>query len=172
MREFTVVGRRVPTDEQPVTPIFRMRIFARDEVVARSRFWYFMRKLQKLKRTNGQLLECSEVFEKRPTVARNYGVWVKYDSRTNTHNIYKEFRDVTAADAAKHLYADMAGRHSSRFSNIQIVKLAEIAPKDCKRVGTTTFHDSKIRFPQPVRKPVRSERKHRTVFKASRPTVF
>ncbi|KAG9390368.1 50S ribosomal protein L18Ae/60S ribosomal protein L20 and L18a [Carpediemonas membranifera] len=172
MRQFTVIGRAAPTEETPVTPIYRMRIFARDEVVARSRFWYFMRKLQKLKRVNGQLLECKEIFEARPTVARNYGVWVKYDSRTNTHNIYKEFRDVSAVDAAKHLYSDMAGRHSSRFSNIQIVKLAEISASECKRPTTTAFHKSNLRFPQPIRKPVRTEKKHRTVFQASRPKIF
>ena len=39
LREFHVVGRKSPTEADPSPQIFRMRIFAPDEVVARSRFW-------------------------------------------------------------------------------------------------------------------------------------
>ena len=41
--EYQVVGRHLPTDNEPVPKIYRMRIFAPNEVVAKSRFWYFLR---------------------------------------------------------------------------------------------------------------------------------
>ena len=41
--EYQVVGRHLPTESDPTPKIYRMRIFAPNEVVAKSRFWYFLR---------------------------------------------------------------------------------------------------------------------------------
>ena len=38
-----IVGRHLPTENEPTPKIYRMRIFAPNEVVAKSRFWYFLR---------------------------------------------------------------------------------------------------------------------------------
>ncbi len=38
-----LVGRHLPTEAEPTPKIYRMRIFAPNEVVAKSRFWYFLR---------------------------------------------------------------------------------------------------------------------------------
>ena len=43
LQEFQVVGRHLPTESDPTPKIYRMRIFAPNEVVAKSRFWYFLR---------------------------------------------------------------------------------------------------------------------------------
>jgi large subunit ribosomal protein L18Ae len=39
LKEYHVVGRKVPTTADPSPQIFRMRIFAPNEVIAKSRFW-------------------------------------------------------------------------------------------------------------------------------------
>lgn len=43
LTEYQVVGRHLPTEAEPAPKIYRMRIFAPNEVVAKSRFWYFLR---------------------------------------------------------------------------------------------------------------------------------
>lgn len=43
LQEYQVVGRHLPTESDPNPKIYRMRIFAPNEVVAKSRFWYFLR---------------------------------------------------------------------------------------------------------------------------------
>ena len=43
LTEYQVVGRHLPTESEPTPKIYRMRIFAPNEVVAKSRFWYFLR---------------------------------------------------------------------------------------------------------------------------------
>jgi len=43
LTEYQVVGRHLPTENEPNPKIYRMRIFAPNEVVAKSRFWYFLR---------------------------------------------------------------------------------------------------------------------------------
>ena len=41
--EYQVVGRHLPTAGEENPKIYRMRIFAPNEVVAKSRFWYYLR---------------------------------------------------------------------------------------------------------------------------------
>jgi len=31
----------------------------------------------------------SQIFEKKPTSVKNFGIWVRYQSRTGYHNMYK-----------------------------------------------------------------------------------
>ena len=51
----------MPTEKQKNPPLYRMRIFAPDPVSARSRFWYFVKKLKKLKKTSGEICYCGIV---------------------------------------------------------------------------------------------------------------
>lgn len=41
--------------------LYRMRIFATNTVVAKSRFWYFLMKLRKVKKANGEIVSLNEV---------------------------------------------------------------------------------------------------------------
>lgn len=45
----------------PAPRIFKMRVFAPDQVIAKSRFWYYLRRLNKVKKSHGEILACSEV---------------------------------------------------------------------------------------------------------------
>ena len=51
---------------------------------------------------------------------KNFGIWIRYDSRSGTHNMYKEYRELSRADAVRALYQDMAARHRARFRSIQV----------------------------------------------------
>merc|ERR1711890_155053 len=116
------------------------RIFAPDVVAAKSRFWYYMKKLKKLKKSVGEIVQCSEIFEKNTTSIKNYGVWIRYDSRSGTHNMYREYRDVTVCGAVDKMYSEMAARHAARRSSIQIINQKVIKARKCKRPNTLQFH--------------------------------
>jgi large subunit ribosomal protein L18Ae len=170
-RQFQIVGRHLPTDKDPNPQIYRMKLWARDDVKAKSKFWYFLRKLRRVKKANGQILAVNEILEKRPTVVKNYGIWVRYNSRTGVHNSYKEYRDTTLNGAVEQMYQEMGSRHRVRASGIQIIKTATVKAADCKRTNTKQFHDSKIQFPLTRRLARPSSRKFKTTFKAVRPNV-
>ena len=53
LREYQVIGRHLPTETNPTPKLYRMRIFANNDVVAKSRFWYFLMKLRKVKKSTG-----------------------------------------------------------------------------------------------------------------------
>jgi large subunit ribosomal protein L18Ae len=85
LKEYQVVGRHLPTEAQPTPKIYRMRIFAPNEVVAKSRFWYFLRcarsplsccrsvftivcsQLKKVKKANGEIIGVNTVRIPLPT---------------------------------------------------------------------------------------------------------
>ena len=120
LKEYQVVGRHLPTEAEPTPKLYRMRIFAPNEVVAKSRFWYFLAKLKKVKKANGEIVGLNIIHEKRPLKVKNFGIWIRYDSRSGTHNMYKEFRELSRTDAVKSLYQDMAARHRARFRSIHV----------------------------------------------------
>lgn len=61
LQEYQVIGRHLPTDNNPTPKLYRMRIFAPNDVVAKSRFWYFLAKLKKVKKANGEVVSLNKV---------------------------------------------------------------------------------------------------------------
>merc|ERR1712224_110006 len=143
----------------------------RNTVLAKSRFWYFMKKINCAKRSGGELLAVNELFDRSPTKVNNYGIWLRYESRTDTHNMYKEFRDVTINGAVSQLYSEMAGRHRAKPGSIQIINTSILKPSQCKRDHVTEMHKSDMKFPV-VRKMPMAVKKLRSTYTAKRPMTF
>merc|ERR1719253_939499 len=170
---YAIVGRHVPTDRDPKPKNFRMKVFAEDEVRAKSKFWYFIRQFKRIKRMNGEIMACNEIFEKKPLKVKNFGIWMRYNSRTDPINMYKEYRDVTLTGAVAQMYMEVAGRHRGRASGVQIMKTAELSASECKREQTMMYLNSKIKFPLPHRvQRAPSKRLKGSIFKAKRANTF
>lgn len=67
-------------------------------------------------------MSVSEIFERKVNSVKNYGIVLKYLTRTGIVNMYKEYRDVTLCGAVSQMYSEMAGRHSARAESIHIIK--------------------------------------------------
>lgn len=61
LQEYQVIGRHLPTESNPTPALYRMRIFAPNAVVAKSRFWYFLRGLKKVKKATGEIVTLNVV---------------------------------------------------------------------------------------------------------------
>merc|ERR1711991_489563 len=140
MKEYQVVGRKLPEKTLDGSPtIYRMKVFAPNEVVAKSRFWYFLSKARKLKKTDGEILGINQIFEKKPQQIKNFGIWVRYNSRFGTHNMYKEYRDLTRVAAVEQLYKEMASRHRARTQSIHLMRVGVVKSKDVRRTHVKQF---------------------------------
>lgn len=62
----------------------------------------------------------SQIHEKHPLKVKNFGIWIRYDSRSGTHNMYKEYREMSRTEAVEAMYQDMAARHRARFRSIHV----------------------------------------------------
>ena len=47
-----------------------------------------MKKLNKAKKSGGELLAVNELFDRGPTKVKNYGVWLRYESRLTGPGVY------------------------------------------------------------------------------------
>ena len=151
MKQFQVVGRKAPTDDAPNPEAYRMIIFAPNAVIAKSKFWYYMHQFRKMKKTTGEILDCVEIVEKNNRIVKNYGIWLRYDSRSGTHNMYREYRDLKLTGAVSQLYNEMAGRHRCRPRSIQIIRTATVSAGDLKRTNGAQYAQKNVRFPLPHR---------------------
>lgn len=166
--EYQVIGRRLPTESVPEPKLYRMKIFAPNDVVAKSRYWYFLQKLHKVKKASGEIVSLNVITETRPTKVKNFGVWIRYDSRSGTHNMYKEYRDVTRVGAIETMYQDLAARHRARFRSIHILKIVEIESEDdVKRQYVKQFLTKDLKFPLPHR-----IQKSNKLYAPKRPSTF
>lgn len=168
MNEYLIVGRKLPSEAESTPQLYKMRIFAKNEIVARSRYGYFMRKLKKVKRTAGEIVSVHKVHEAKPLKIKNFGIWIRYDSRSGTHNMYKEYRELSRAEAVQACYQDMAARHRIRFRSMQIIKVAEIANKDVRRPYLQQLIQPGLKFPLPHR----VGRHFQPIFAGKRPSTF
>jgi large subunit ribosomal protein L18Ae len=79
-----------------------MRIFAPNDVVAKSRFWYYLRQLKKVKKANGEIVALNVIHEKKPLKVKNFAIWLRYDSRSGTHNV--SFCILCFISSSMHIY--------------------------------------------------------------------
>jgi large subunit ribosomal protein L18Ae len=172
VRQYEVVGRLKPTLANPKPMIYRMKIFAPNQVVARSRFWYFLSNLQKAKRQTGEILSTKQIYESSPTRVKNFAIVLRYDSRSGTHNMYKEVRAMSTTEAVDKMYSEMASRHRARFRSIQIITVKEIPAKECRRPNVVQFHNSRIQFRLLHRVPRASSKAFKKAFSAVKPSSF
>ena len=173
VRQFLVTGRKVICEGEQLPETFAMRVFAKNEVFAKSNFWYEMKRQNKLKKANGQILQVSEIFEKNQKSIKTYGIVCKYRCRTQMINMYKEFRDISVNGAVSQLYAELSGNHRANGNTVHVLRVAVLHKnQDIKRVKSHQFRDSKIKFPIVKTLPKASQDKYRSVFKASRPACF
>merc|ERR1711977_726375 len=131
--QFQVLGRMRPNGKNHIPPLFRMKIWAKDSLRAQSKFWFFLRKIQRIKKTKGHTVYCQAIFEKKPTVSKLFGIWITFESRTGNHNAFKEYSDMSLNGAVNQLHMEMASRHKIQTESVQILKTAAIAPERCKR---------------------------------------
>jgi large subunit ribosomal protein L18Ae len=170
LTEYEVIGRHLPTEANPTPAMYRMTIFASNQTIAKSRFWYFLRGLRKVKKATGEIVSVKAIHEKHPEKVKNFGIWIRYDSRSGTHNMYKEYREMSRTDAVEALYSDMAARHRARFRSIHILRVVELEKtEDIKRPYIKQLVTKGLSFPLPHRIAKVSTKK---VFSAKRPSTF
>jgi len=172
VRQYEIVGRAAPTQKNPVPKIYKMKAFGKNPVIARSKFWYMMRKINKAKKSGAEVLRQSELFDRKPTTVQNYGIWLRYDSRTATHNMYKEYRDTTINGAVSQMLAEMSGRHRAQAASIQIMKTAVLKDDQIRRTHVKVMMPANLSFPVVRHLPMAPKDQKDTIFKANRPSTY
>ena len=170
---FLVVGRHAPSEKNKNPKIYKMRIFANDPVRAKCKFWYFLKKLDKVKKETGEILACHEIFERDPSKVKTFGIVCTYKSKFGYHNLYKEFRSTSLNGAVDQLNSEMIGRHKAQRESLVIVRTSILKEpeKTCRRNYTKQVIKAEAKFPI-LNKRIRPTPSFRKVFRPSRPTLL
>lgn len=166
MQQFVVLGRRLPSEKEPNPEIYKMTIFAPNEIVAESRYWYFLNDLKKIKKSHGQTISVKKVVEDESEV-KNYAVQLRYRDCVGHHNMYREVREVCPSRAMQAIFHEMAGQYHVQYRDIQIIKFDEIKNhEDIRRekvlmMMPTEHHEVKFPHPFPESHGKRLAREHR-----------
>jgi large subunit ribosomal protein L18Ae len=141
-----------------------------------------MKRQHKVRKIQGEIVSTTEIFERNASCIKNFGIFFRYLTRTDTVNMYKEFRNTTLCGAVSNLYMELAGKHSGRAETVQIIrtkvinKLAvpgvETDKPTLRRENTIAFVDGEDKFPIVDKRKRAPISDLKTVFKAKRPTLF
>ena len=107
-----------------------------------------MKRQHKVRKIQGEIISTSEIFEKRTGAIKNYGIILRYLTRTGTVNMYKEYRDVSLCGAVSQMYMEMSGRHSAAQNSIQIIRTSTLENNEVKRPQMLQYTSQNIRFPK------------------------
>ena len=77
-------------------------------------------------------MKIQEIFDSKKVAARNYGIFLRYRSRTGVHNCFKEYRDVNTAGAIQQMYNEMGGNYKCSSDRIEIIKTVELTKDQLK----------------------------------------
>ena len=69
---------------------------------------------------------------------KNFGIFMRYDTRTCTVNMYKEYRDVTLCGAVSQLYLEMAGRRPTAWDLHGCLQHGTTVPNTLRHAHTSS----------------------------------
>ena len=131
-----------------------------------------MKRQNKVRKCQGEIIGTSEIFERKTNSVKNYGIVLKYLTSTGIVNMYKEYRSNSLCGAVSLMYSEMAGRHSARADNIHIIKTVVQPDSKVLRETTRQLVKTTLRFPKFTdnkRAPTESMRR---TFTATRPILI
>ena len=131
-----------------------------------------MKRQHKVRKIQGEIIQTSEIFEKKTGAIRNYGIVLRYLTRTGTVNMYKEYRDSTLCGAVSQMYMEMAGRHSAAQDSIQIIRTSVVGNQDVRRAQVRQYTSQNIRFPKTNNLKRAPSKSVNSRVKANRPSLF
>ena len=174
-RRFLVFGRRLPTDANPEPEVIVVRLFAPNAAIAKSKFWKLNKRDHKLKKRDAEIVRVTEVFDGNNTVPRNYGVYLKYRSRTGFHNTFKEYRATSLKEAVNQMYDEMGGAYKCSADRIQILQAHELAKEQLKVRNPKALQwvdTENLKFPLWKRSARPTHTKYKNDFAANRPVIM
>ena len=118
-------------------------------------------------------MNVTEIFERKTSSIKVYGIVLKYLTRTGVVNMYKEFRTNSLCNAVSMLYTELAGRHSAKSESVHIIKTMVVDKKDdIRRDNTWEYSKTNAKFPKITVIKRAPTPNHKATFTASRPVLI
>ncbi|MES1904848.1 MAG: 60S ribosomal protein L18A [Paramarteilia canceri] len=171
LKEYEVVGTKMSSFEENKEsdqagsnlPLYRLRVFASDEVKAISLFSKSARLVLKLKRSNLKVVSVNIIPESNvERKVRNYGIFavVRQLKSGRVHKICKEVRALYKKDAVRKFIDSTCGQYSIDANQVNICKIEEVTdPSKLKNLNIINLSKSTVAFPKASKTKTIADRK-------------
>ncbi|MEN2498868.1 MAG: 60S ribosomal protein L20B [Marteilia pararefringens] len=154
-------------------PVYRLKVFAPNEVQAKSSFCKSVRQVLTMKKANIRVMRVKRLEEDNcEFVARTYGIFaiIRQIQSGRIHKVFKEVRAESRCIAVRKFYDSQCGQFNIDCNQIHICKVEEIT--DAKKIiskPVASLANSNLEFPKPRKLYSLSDRKYKGLlaFKAS-----
>ena len=147
LKEFKVYGCKKVTPEEPQPQIFVSTVFAKNAVIARSKFSRLLNKQFKIKPSRREIIKTEIVPQDDDFKLKNYGIHFVFRTKAGLQNGYKEVRHINRVLAVSDMFRDFCCRHKIRSSEVYIYKLNIIKDEDVRRTRVLPFVSKDVQFP-------------------------
>jgi len=130
-----------------------------------------MKRQKKVRKCQGEIISVSEIFERKNHAVKNYGIVLKYLTRTGIVNMYKEYRDTTLCGAVSQMYIEMSGRHSAPPESIHIIKTMIQPDSALLRPQSIQYTKASLKYPKFTTIKRAPTTQHKNLFAAKRPIL-
>ncbi|EJW03901.1 hypothetical protein EDEG_01811 [Edhazardia aedis USNM 41457] len=145
-KEYVIHASAYPTEKVRHPQVFVMVVYAKNEIIARSKMNKII--LKKFKIKNPLLLKIEEIQPNNSQLKiNNYGITYVFRSRKGKHNMYKEFRALSKGEAVDMLVNDMASKHRAQKNCLDVIEVKEINNEEVKRMNVAQFAKDNVSFP-------------------------
>merc|ERR1712224_224151 len=133
-----------------MSSIYKMRIWERGRVQARSRFWTFLKSTRSIKTTLGRIIYYNKLNDCEFSV-NIYGIWFRYRARCGNVIIYgyREIFSASARHAVYNIFKKMVTFLKGLNSRVNILRLCSIEPKYVRSPNVLQFSKHINEIPPP-----------------------
>ncbi|KAF9764683.1 60S ribosomal protein L20-B [Nosema granulosis] len=146
-KEFRLKACLRPTEKNPQPQIYESTVYAKNHVLARSKFFKLLNKKYKLKPTSLVLIDAKEQVEKVTGEVKNYGISFVYRCKKGLQNSYREFRAISRVSALDFLFREAAIRIRNKRDELFIIDIKEIADEEIRTSKVAEFNAKDLKFP-------------------------
>lgn len=130
LKEYIVYASEKPSEKNVSPQVYTCNVFAKNEVMAKSKTFNLLKKKYKIKSSGGVILKIDEVPQYTDVKARTFTVYAVYKVKTAVNHVNKEIRAITRAKAVEKLYQELWSRHSATPDCITVIDIKEISNEE------------------------------------------
>ena len=164
LSQYEIMARATPSESTPNPKIYKHTVFAKNLIAARSHFWVDMKRVSKIKKTEGQIVSEKLIDDYDNAKIRNFGLHIRYKYKRRVYNAYVEQRALSTAAAVFKMHQETKSRHNIAPRSIVIAKCVEVKDEDVQKKRVKRFVEDDVEFAHPSANRLMEPKRLREVF--------
>eukprot|EP00477_Mikrocytos_mackini_P000729 GAHX01000781.1.p1 GENE.GAHX01000781.1~~GAHX01000781.1.p1 ORF type:complete len:191 (-),score=40.88 GAHX01000781.1:29-568(-) len=165
LRRYEIMAIESESKGEAKPKMYKLTVFAKNLVQARSRFWNDLKRTMKIKKSIGKIVSEKDTTDYSTESIRNFAIKSRYTHKGKIVESYREYRTLSTPGAVRELYDELKSRHSIKKELIQILEIKEVADEELVKEKVKRFTVEGLEFAHPFinRMPINKKLKQKYV---------